>query len=172
MFVYLYICVYDRYRRDESWYRWPSGIMHCKVTSLFLLLNIQLTVPRALKVPNRVLQPRNRVPKFLLNTVIWTQISAQSLIPIQISAQSRNPAGYFRHPASRAYFQSRISSPFCFKIPNPNPQRRKSRIPKTYWKPSAFLMQAKSRLSFGVGGVGRVCISLSQCNCSALCHDW
>ena len=136
--------------------------MHCKVTSLFLLLNIQLTAPRALKVPNRVLQPRNPDPKFLLNTVI----------PIQISGQSRNPAGYFRHPASRAYSQSRISSPFCFKIPNPNLQRRKSRIPKTYWKPSAFLMQAESRLSFGVRGGGRVCISLWQCNCSALCHDW
>ena len=38
---------------------------------------------------------------------------------------SRNPNSYFRHPASREYFQSRILPPFCFKIPtNPGLQTR------------------------------------------------
>lgn len=35
-------------------------------------------------------------------------------------AQSRNPDGYFRDPASRAYFQFRILLPFCYKIDIPN----------------------------------------------------
>ena len=33
--------------------------------------------------------------------------------------QSRNPDGYFWHPTSRAYFQSRKSPQLCFKISNP-----------------------------------------------------
>ena len=37
---------------------------------------------------------------------------------------SRNPEGYFWHPISRAYFQSRISPRFRLKIPNPEPQIR------------------------------------------------
>ena len=57
----------------------------------------------ALKVPNRV---------FL------------SVIPTQNFGQSRNPEGYFCHRTSRAYFQSRISPQFRFKIPNPEPQIR------------------------------------------------
>ena len=46
------------------------------------------------------------------------------VIPTQIFGQSRNPEGYFWHPTSRAYFQSRISPRFRFKIPNPEPQIR------------------------------------------------
>ena len=38
--------------------------------------------------------------------------------------QSRNPEGYFWHPTSRVYFQSRISPRFCFQIPNPELQIR------------------------------------------------
>ena len=38
--------------------------------------------------------------------------------------QSRNLSGYFRYPASRAYFQSRLSPPFFFEIPIPGPQIR------------------------------------------------
>ena len=44
--------------------------------------------------------------------------------------QSRNPDGYFGHPASRAYFQSRIPPSFCLRIPNPG------RPEKTYRGPS------------------------------------
>ena len=39
------------------------------------------------------------------------------VIPTHVFAQSRNPDGYYLHPRSRAYFQSRISPPFCFNIP-------------------------------------------------------
>ena len=42
------------------------------------------------------------------------------VIPTHIFPQSRVPGGYFGHPASRTYFQSQISTPFCFKIPNPS----------------------------------------------------
>ena len=44
--------------------------------------------------------------------------------PTQNFRQSRNPEGYFWHPASRAYFQSTISPRFRLKIPNPEPQIR------------------------------------------------
>ena len=38
--------------------------------------------------------------------------------------QFRNPEGYFWHPTSQAYFQSRNSPLFCSKIPNPELQMR------------------------------------------------
>ena len=41
-------------------------------------------------------------------------------IPTQIFTKSRNPDGYFQHPASRELDQSRISPQFCLKIPNPD----------------------------------------------------
>ena len=45
---------------------------------------------------------------------------------------SHNPEGYFWHPISRTYFQTRISPRFCFKIPSPDLQRTgKSRIMKS-----------------------------------------
>ena len=37
--------------------------------------------------------------------------------------QSRNPEGYFWHPAPE-YFQSRVSPRFCFKISDPEIQTR------------------------------------------------
>ena len=44
---------------------------------------------------------------------------------------SRNPNSYFRHPASRENFQSRILPPFCFKIPrNPSLQTRQTPNPQ------------------------------------------
>ena len=47
-----------------------------------------------------------------------------------IFLQSRNPDGY---PASRAYFQSRISTPFRFEIPSPGLQIREiPHLEKTY----------------------------------------
>ena len=46
------------------------------------------------------------------------------VIPTQNFVQSCNPEGYFWHPTSRVYFQSRISSRFCFQIPNPELQIR------------------------------------------------
>ena len=46
------------------------------------------------------------------------------VIPTQNVGQSRNPEGYFWHPTSRAYFQSRISPRFRLKIPNPESQIR------------------------------------------------
>ena len=46
------------------------------------------------------------------------------VIPTQNFVQSRNPEGYFWHPTSRVYFQSRISPRFCFQIPNPELQIR------------------------------------------------
>ena len=42
------------------------------------------------------------------------------VIPTQIFAQYRNPDGHFRYPASRERDQSRISPPFCLKIPYPD----------------------------------------------------
>lgn len=44
------------------------------------------------------------------------------VIPTQILAQSRDPNGYCRHPASPERDQSRISPPFCLRIPNPELQ--------------------------------------------------
>ena len=44
--------------------------------------------------------------------------------------QSSNPDGYFWLPTSCAFFQSRISSRFCYKIPNPEFQKGKSWNPK------------------------------------------
>ena len=46
------------------------------------------------------------------------------VIPTQNFVQSRNPEGYFWHPISRVYFQSRISPRFCFQVPNPELQIR------------------------------------------------
>ena len=45
----------------------------------------------------------------------WTEC------PSRIFPQSHNPNVYFQHPASCAYFRSRISPPFSFEIPNPGP---------------------------------------------------
>ena len=42
------------------------------------------------------------------------------VIPTQNFVQSRNPEGYFWHPTSQAYFQSRDSPRFYFQIPNPD----------------------------------------------------
>ena len=44
------------------------------------------------------------------------------VIPTQNFEQSRNPEGYFWHPTSQAYFQSRDSPRFYFQIPNPELQ--------------------------------------------------
>ena len=66
------------------------------------------------------------------------------VIPTQIFGQSRNPEGYFWHPTSRAYFQSRISHRFPFKIPNPKPQIREIRIPKNLLE----TLNSRQRLSF------------------------
>jgi len=44
--------------------------------------------------------------------------------------QSSNPDGYFWLPTSCAFFQSGISSRFCYKIPNPESQKGKSSNPK------------------------------------------
>ena len=51
------------------------------------------------------------------------------VIPIHNFVQSRNPEGYFWHHTSRAYFQSRISLLFYFKIPNPEHQIREITYP-------------------------------------------
>ena len=52
------------------------------------------------------------------------------VIPPQNFVQSRNPAGYFLQPTFPAHFQSRISSLFRFKIPNPELQIRKFPYPE------------------------------------------
>ena len=44
------------------------------------------------------------------------------VIPTKDFVQYRNSEGYFWHPTSRVYFQSRISPRFCFQIPNPELQ--------------------------------------------------
>ena len=41
------------------------------------------------------------------------------VIPTQHFVKSRNAEGYFWHPTSQAYFQSRDSPRFYFQIPNP-----------------------------------------------------
>ena len=38
--------------------------------------------------------------------------------PVSRPKTSRNPDGYVPYPASNAYYQSRISPPFCFSFPN------------------------------------------------------
>ena len=50
--------------------------------------------------------------------------------------QSRKPAAYFSQPTSRAYFESRISSLFRFKIPNPELQIRESPYPEKLFEDS------------------------------------
>ena len=62
------------------------------------------------------------------------------VIPTQNFLQFRNLDGYFWHPTSRAYCQSRILPRFCFKIPNPELQIREIQDPET---------------SFGAWGSGR-----------------
>lgn len=73
--------------------------------------------------------------RLLWKTSLWYPRSPtgylNTVIPIQIFAQSRSPDGYFRHPASRAYFQSRNSPPYCFEIPNPGLQIRQIQHPET-----------------------------------------
>ena len=64
------------------------------------------------------------------------------VIPTQNFVQSRNPDGYFWHPTSQAYFQSRILPRFWFKIPNPEPQIREIPDPE---KPIG-----DDRLSYGL----------------------
>ena len=44
------------------------------------------------------------------------------VIPTQHFVKSRNAEGYFWHPTSQAYFQSRDSPRFYFQIPNPELQ--------------------------------------------------
>ena len=51
-------------------------------------------------------------------------MALQSRNPDPKFVQSRNPEGYFWHPTSQAYFQSRTSPLFCSKIPNPELQMR------------------------------------------------
>ena len=46
------------------------------------------------------------------------------IVPSRV-LQSSNPDGYFWHPTFCAFFQSRISSRFCYKIRNPEFQKRK-----------------------------------------------
>ena len=52
------------------------------------------------------------------------------VIPTQNFMQPRNPEGYFWHPTSSAYFQSRISPRFSFTIPNPELQIRAIQDPQ------------------------------------------
>ena len=57
--------------------------------------------------------------------------------------QSRNPEGRYWHPTYRAYFPSRISPWFCFKILNPELQIREVPDPeKIIWNP---LLKQKSQ---------------------------
>ena len=44
--------------------------------------------------------------------------------PVSRPKTSRNPDGYVRYPACNAYYQSRISPPFCFNFPNTGLQIR------------------------------------------------
>ena len=72
---------------------------------------------------------------------------------------SRNPDGYFLYPTFRAYFQSRISSRFCSKIPslefqsgNPDPKLNtnlefKSRNPEGYILHPTYRAYIQSRIS-------------------------
>ena len=61
------------------------------------------------------------------------------VIPTQNFVQSRNPEGYFWHPTSQAYFQSRNTPRFCFQILNPELQI--SGCLKTYQGPSYAVWQ-------------------------------
>ena len=61
------------------------------------------------------------------------------VIPTQNFVQSRNPEGYFWHPTSQAYFQSRNTPRFCFQILNPELQI--SGCLKTYRGPSYAVWQ-------------------------------
>ena len=58
---------------------------------------------------DRIMNERKKVPNKFVNPVI----------PTPNFVLSRNPEGYFWHPTSQVYFQSRTSPQFCFKIPNP-----------------------------------------------------
>ena len=62
---------------------------------------------------------KNKQKPAYLSTIGVPNRVSQSRDPDQDFEQSRNPEGYFWHPTSRAYFQSRIPPWFCCKIPNP-----------------------------------------------------
>ena len=62
------------------------------------------------------------------------------VILTQNCVQSRNPEGYFWHPAYRAYFQSWFWPRFCFKIPNPELQTREISDPENLLRTLSILM--------------------------------
>ena len=57
--------------------------------------------------------------------ILFSTLIVPSRVP-----QSSNPDGYFWHPTFCAFFQSRISFRFCYKIRNPEFRKRKPRNPK------------------------------------------
>ena len=67
---------------------------------------------------------KNKQKPAYLSTIGVPNRVSQSRDPDHDFEQSRNPEGYFWHPTSRAYFQSRIPPWFCCKIPNPELQIR------------------------------------------------
>ena len=76
------------------------------------------------------------------------------VIPTQIFGQSRNPEGYFWHPTSRAYFQSRISPRFPFKIPNPEPQIRQIPHPEKLIGDPLIRLSLRKQPTFGDATTG------------------
>ena len=74
------------------------------------------------------------------------------VIPTQDFEQSRNPEGYFWHPTSRAYFQSRNPPWFCCKIANGESRPANKGNPvsrKTYWGPSTLVLQTREEREGG-----------------------
>ena len=76
------------------------------------------------------------------------------VIPTQIFGQSRNPEGYFWHPTSHAYLQSRISPRFPFKIPNPEPQIRQIPHPEKLIGDPLIRLSLRKQPTFGDATTG------------------
>ena len=105
---------FDKERRKTTSSRVKADFKSCKT---FLTWLCECPPPYIFHVWFRLACGYRRSPIGFFNRVI----------PTHVFAQSRNPDGYYLHPRSRAYFQSRISPPFCFNIPEswqiPDPEK-------------------------------------------------
>lgn len=109
-----------------------EGLSHLLTFFLFIYHSLQLMNVTGTRL--RLMKVSVMRKRLFWKTSLWYPRSPtgyfHTVISIQIFAQSRSPDGYFRHPASRAYLQSRNSPPYCFEIPNPGLQIRQIQHPE------------------------------------------
>ena len=95
-------------------------------------------------IPVIMFEIPNCVPTFNPESHLHFALKFWSRLSNKLNTGSR---GLFGHPVFRAYFRSRISPPFCFKIPIPGLHRRQIPGPEGYFGHPALRAYLKSRIS-------------------------